>query len=237
MIFPYDIEGTTILISIHYVTKKMANCTILSQAIDAVLDEFDTKKIGIPCDPKRWSKANVKTCLEWIVKTFMFDESVDLSGLLDCTGYRLVISGRHRVVNISPNHFGTILWELLEKLKKKKNHKIFLWQFILDLLVDERYMNVISFTGICEWEFRIHDTQEFARLWGVCNNSPNMNFTKLGRMLRYYQNKGTKKCNSIMMKMPDYKCCYRFVCDIEKLITYTCDNKWYDRFIQKLTPQ
>ena len=63
-----------------------------------------------------------------------------------------------------------------------------LWEFLLELLLDENSMNLISWTNY-EGEFRLHQSEEVARLWGLRKKRNNMNYDKLSRALRYYYDK------------------------------------------------
>ncbi|XP_061232788.1 ETS domain-containing transcription factor ERF-like [Neopsephotus bourkii] len=68
------------------------------------------------------------------------------------------------------------------------SRQIQLWHFILELLRQERYRELIAWQGDCG-EFVIKDPDEVARLWGVRKCKPHMNYDKLSRALRYYYNK------------------------------------------------
>ena len=63
-----------------------------------------------------------------------------------------------------------------------------LWEFLLELLLDEESQNLISWTNY-EGEFRLHQSEEVARLWGLRKKRNNMNYDKLSRALRYYYDK------------------------------------------------
>ncbi|XP_005534367.2 PREDICTED: ETS translocation variant 3-like protein [Pseudopodoces humilis] len=68
------------------------------------------------------------------------------------------------------------------------SRQIQLWHFILELLRQEQYREVIAWQGDYG-EFVIKDPDEVARLWGVRKCKPHMNYDKLSRALRYYYNK------------------------------------------------
>jgi len=65
------------------------------------------------------------------------------------------------------------------------NGQIQLWQFLLELLTDKEYQNIIQWLGD-EGEFKLIHAEEVARLWGLRKNKPTMNYEKLSRALRYY---------------------------------------------------
>ena len=78
-----------------------------------------------------------------------------------------------------------------------------LWQFLLQLLLDEPYLSTtmpeytppIYWTGR-GWEFKISNSEVTAKLWGMYKNCPRMNYAKLARGLRFYYGK------NIVMKTP-----------------------------------
>ncbi|CAI2335899.1 unnamed protein product [Caenorhabditis sp. 36 PRJEB53466] len=53
-----------------------------------------------------------------------------------------------------------------------------LWQFLLELLSDKRYSEVITWEGT-NGEFKLVDPDEVARKWGERKSKPNMNYDKL----------------------------------------------------------
>ncbi|XP_056409300.1 uncharacterized protein LOC130325793 [Hyla sarda] len=87
-----------------------------------------------------------------------------------------------------------------------------LWQFLLELLQDASCQKLISWTGN-GWEFKLSDPNEVARRWGKRKNKPRMNYEKLSRGLRYYYHK------NIIHKTGGQRYVYRFVCDLQDLLT------------------
>jgi len=81
---------------------------------------------------------------------------------------------------------------------------ITLWQFLLELLMDQDSRHLISWTSL-DGEFKLHRSEEVARLWGLRKNKTNMNYDKLSRALRYYYDK------NIIQKVNGQKFVYRFV--------------------------
>jgi GA-binding protein transcription factor alpha len=65
------------------------------------------------------------------------------------------------------------------------NGQIQLWQFLLELLTDKEHRDVIYWLG-SEGEFKLHNPEMVAQLWGERKNKPTMNYEKLSRALRYY---------------------------------------------------
>ena len=79
-----------------------------------------------------------------------------------------------------------------------------LWEFLLEVLNDERHRSIICWTGN-EAEFKLVDHQAVAREWGRRKNKPNMTYERMSRALRYYY---TKK---ILEKVPGQRYVYRFI--------------------------
>jgi len=62
-----------------------------------------------------------------------------------------------------------------------------LWQFIRDLLRNERFNpSIIKWENIEEGEFRIVDSILLAKLWATVKENKKMNYEKLSRAMRYY---------------------------------------------------
>ena len=63
-----------------------------------------------------------------------------------------------------------------------------LWQFLLELLQDDQYSNIITWVG-GDWEFKLLDPENVSMLWGIRKRKPSMNYDKLSRAIRYYYDK------------------------------------------------
>ncbi|XP_061570911.1 ETS domain-containing protein Elk-3 [Cololabis saira] len=81
---------------------------------------------------------------------------------------------------------------------------ITLWQFLLQLLVDQSHKHLICWTSN-DGEFKLLKSEEVAKLWGLRKNKTNMNYDKLSRALRYYYDK------NIIKKVIGQKFVYKFV--------------------------
>lgn len=66
------------------------------------------------------------------------------------------------------------------------NGQIQLWQFLLEILTDREYRNIIYWMNGGNGEFKLNDPERVAQLWGERKNKPTMNYEKLSRALRYY---------------------------------------------------
>lgn len=94
------------------------------------------------------------------------------------------------------------------------NGQIQLWQFLLELLTDVTYYDIIQWTGE-EGEFKLLNADTVSILWGARKNKPNMNYEKLSRALRYYYD------GDMLAKITGKRFVYKFICDLEALIGYT----------------
>ena len=64
-----------------------------------------------------------------------------------------------------------------------------MWEFLLELLADERYSSLITWTNKDKREFKLRNQEEVAKCWGELKQRPGMNYDKLSRALRYYYQK------------------------------------------------
>ena len=78
-----------------------------------------------------------------------------------------------------------------------------LWQFLLELLNDEKNSHIIKWAGN-NGEFKLLNPDEVSRKWGERKRKPNMNYDKLSRAIRYYYDK------KIMYKVQGQRYVYRF---------------------------
>ena len=97
--------------------------------------------------------------------------------------------------------------------KSMSGGQIQLWQFLLEILTDVKYLDIIQWEGD-EGEFKLFNAERVAQLWGERKNRPNMNYEKLSRALRYYYE------GDMLAKIPNKRFVYKFVCDLKGLLGY-----------------
>lgn len=90
--------------------------------------------------------------------------------------------------------------EVTKVLKENRSHRyrniIHLWEFLLELLADERYNSIIAWSRKEEGEFKLKNAAEVAKRWGAFKNKSDMNYDKLSRAIRCYYRQGIiKKVN------------------------------------------
>ncbi|XP_068212242.1 DNA-binding protein Ets97D-like isoform X2 [Palaemon carinicauda] len=95
--------------------------------------------------------------------------------------------------------------------------QIQLWQFLLELLTTPKLYPIISWYGN-EGEFRLHQPEVVASLWGQRKNKPKMNYEKLSRALRYYYE------GDMISKVNGKRFVYKFVLDLKNVVGYSADE-------------
>jgi len=88
----------------------------------------DSKKLGIPRDPKLWSRENVSQWLSWAIREFsLYGAHVDnFVYSLAISGKELCLMGKEQFLTRAPLFMGDILWthlEILQKDEDKENQK------------------------------------------------------------------------------------------------------------------
>lgn len=73
--------------------------------------------------------------------------------------------------------------------RPKFKNIIHLWEFLLELLNNERYSSIIEWTRKDHGEFKLVNQEEVARQWGLLKQRKGMTYDKLSRSLRYYYDK------------------------------------------------
>jgi len=99
-------------------------------------------------------------------------------------------------------------------VKYRGDGPIQLWQFLLELLINDECTNLIKWTQEEDYEFKILQPSTVAKMWGKKKNKPTMNYEKLSRGLRYYYGK------SVIEKVHGKRYVYQFMCDIPKILGY-----------------
>lgn len=95
--------------------------------------------------------------------------------------------------NKSYKHFRFFFYitvsDSLPKKRGTSRSAVHLWEFLLELLADERYSSLITWTKREKGEFKLRNQEEVAKRWGELKQRPGMNYDKLSRALRYYYQK------------------------------------------------
>ena len=67
---------------------------------------------------------------------------------------------------------------------------VHLWEFLIELLADERCGSIIAWITEENGEFELKNPEQVAKLWGAYKGVKAMNYEKLSRALRTYYTKG-----------------------------------------------
>lgn len=86
---------------------------------------------------------------------------------------------------------------------------VHLWEFLLELLMDETNASMIEWTDEMNGEFKLKNSEDVAKKWGQRKHKDGMNYDKLSRALRYYYSK------DIIKKVSGRRFVYKFVASPE----------------------
>lgn len=98
-----------------------------------------------------------------------------------------------KFMNIISFYFKISVVDSLPKKRSVSRSAVHLWEFLLELLADERYSSLITWTKREKGEFKLRNQEEVAKRWGELKQRPGMNYDKLSRALRYYYQKNIIK--------------------------------------------
>ncbi|XP_047134824.1 uncharacterized protein LOC124812350 [Hydra vulgaris] len=90
-------------------------------------------------------------------------------------------------------------------LKKPPRCLVHLWEFLLEMLMDDSFTSIIEWTDEKNGEFKIKNCEVIAKKWGKRKQKYNMNYDKLSRSLRYYYKK------DIIQKVSGRRFVYKFI--------------------------
>lgn len=92
------------------------------------------------------------------------------------------------------------------------NYDIEIWQFLLNLLTDNKYQNIIEWVDN-EGTFRITKPDTISIMWGLIKNNWKMDYNKMAAALRYHYGKG-------IIERAKGKFVYKFTGDMKSIIGY-----------------
>jgi len=70
-------------------------------------------------------------------------------------------------------------------VRRRRQRQRQLWQFLLEILCDEQYKDIISWVRRDEGVFRFVKPKSVAALWGKRRRRENMSYEHLSRAMRY----------------------------------------------------
>ncbi|XP_039604619.1 SAM pointed domain-containing Ets transcription factor [Polypterus senegalus] len=193
---------------------------VQSLVVGEVLKDIETacKLLNIMPDPMDWNPGNVQKWVLWTEHLYRLPQVgkffQDLSGKDICAmtedefRQRSLLSGdvlyahldiwksaawmkeRTSPGDIKYNGIDE-LWASTEADSSCSGQPIHLWQFLKELLLKPHsYGRCIRWLNKEKGIFKIEDSAQVARLWGIRKNRPAMNYDKLSRSIRQYYKKG-----------------------------------------------
>ncbi|NXF57235.1 SPDEF factor, partial [Ciccaba nigrolineata] len=187
---------------------------VQSMVVGEVLKDIETacKLLNIAADPTDWSPGNVQKWILWtehqyrlpqIGKSFQELSGKDLDPQAGISQIRTRAGPRggakQRGLSPPPSHpfpslpmaGGDASWADSEVDSSCTGQPIHLWQFLKELLLKpHNYGRFIRWLNKEKGIFKIEDSAQVARLWGIRKNRPAMNYDKLSRSIRQYYKKG-----------------------------------------------
>ncbi|XP_043932491.1 SAM pointed domain-containing Ets transcription factor [Protopterus annectens] len=191
-----------------------------TMVVGEVLKDIETacKLLNIAADPMEWSIGNVQKWILWtehqyrlpqIGKSFQELSGKDLCAMSeDEFRQRSPVCGDILYAHLdiwksaawmkektSPGDIRYIgaeeAWADSEADSSCSGQPIHLWQFLKELLLKpHNYGRFIRWLNKEKGIFKIEDSAQVARLWGIRKNRPAMNYDKLSRSIRQYYKKG-----------------------------------------------
>ncbi|KAM4816375.1 SAM pointed domain-containing Ets transcription factor isoform X2 [Urocitellus parryii] len=179
---------------------------VQSMVVGEVLKDIETacRLLSITADPVGWSPGNVQKWLLWTEHQYRLPPVG--RAFQDLGGKELCALSEEQFRQRSPLG-GDVLHAHLDIWKSASNSEeswtdsevdsscsgqpIHLWQFLKELLLKPHsYGRFIRWLNKEKGIFKIEDSAQVARLWGIRKNRPAMNYDKLSRSIRQYYKKG-----------------------------------------------
>ncbi|CAI6366940.1 unnamed protein product [Macrosiphum euphorbiae] len=224
-------------------TFDNGNCKVFDKnGYHWIVDQQFYKKLELPEDPCKWNQTHVCTWMKWAkieynLPNLNITESTingkqltsdnfcwNITGLEDKSTkddfwtHVCLLKTMHKVY-IKQNDEGCINIRTLLNYKNKMysnsdfNHDVEIWQFLLNLLTDSEYQNVIEWTDN-EGTFKIIKPSTVSIMWGLVKNNWRMDYNKMASALRYHYGKG-------IIERAKGKHVYKFAGDIKTLIGHS----------------
>ncbi|XP_019369833.1 PREDICTED: SAM pointed domain-containing Ets transcription factor [Gavialis gangeticus] len=193
---------------------------VQSMVVGEVLKDIETacKLLNIAADPADWSPGNVQKWILWTEHQYRLPQIG--KSFQELSGKDLCAMSEEQFRQRSPVcgdvlHAHLDIWKSAAWMKEKvgpgevrycasdeswadsevdsscSGQPIHLWQFLKELLLKpHNYGRFIRWLNKEKGIFKIEDSAQVARLWGIRKNRPAMNYDKLSRSIRQYYKKG-----------------------------------------------
>uniref|UniRef100_A0A8C2U2W4 SAM pointed domain-containing Ets transcription factor n=1 Tax=Coturnix japonica TaxID=93934 RepID=A0A8C2U2W4_COTJA len=191
-----------------------------SMVVGEVLKDIETacKLLNIAADPADWSPGNVQKWILWTEHQYRLPQLG--KSFQELSGKELCAMSEEQFCQRSPVcgdilHAHLDIWKSAAPTPRAHPHPtppctggdgswadsevdsscagqpIHLWQFLKELLLKpHNYGRFIRWLNKEKGIFKIEDSAQVARLWGIRKNRPAMNYDKLSRSIRQYYKKG-----------------------------------------------
>uniref|UniRef100_A0A8C0XJJ4 SAM pointed domain-containing Ets transcription factor n=1 Tax=Castor canadensis TaxID=51338 RepID=A0A8C0XJJ4_CASCN len=179
---------------------------VQSMVVGEVLKDIETacKLLNIAADPGDWSPGNVQKWLLWTEHQYRLPPAG--KAFQELGGKELCAMSEDQFRQRSPLggevlHAHLDIWKSASTSEESwtdsevdsscSGQPIHLWQFLKELLLKPHsYGRFIRWLNKEKGIFKIEDSAQVARLWGIRKNRPAMNYDKLSRSIRQYYKKG-----------------------------------------------
>ncbi|XP_007483767.1 SAM pointed domain-containing Ets transcription factor isoform X4 [Monodelphis domestica] len=193
---------------------------VQSMVVGEVLKDIETacKLLNITADPNDWNPGNVQKWLLWTEHQYRLPPVG--KAFQELGGKELCAMSEEQFRQRSPLcgdilHAHLDIWKSAAWMKERTSgalhvcvgseetwnnnevdsscsgQPIHLWQFLKELLLKPHsYGRFIRWLNKEKGIFKIEDSAQVARLWGIRKNRPAMNYDKLSRSIRQYYKKG-----------------------------------------------
>ncbi|KAK7573794.1 hypothetical protein V9T40_010985 [Parthenolecanium corni] len=218
-------------------SEEASNVDKRVQWVEAKDFVSEKKHYNIPTNPHEWSINDVKHWLHWAIKTFDL-KNINMDNW-NVNGEYICRMTSNNFVEKVPEDINNDFWTHILVLQtcgqvmvradqvsrlvdskvmpKKKNlccSTVNLWKFLLELLTDKAYRDIIRWVDD-NGEFQMVKPDSVARLWGEKKQKNNMTYEKLSRALRYYSD------GDLISKVPGKRFVYKFHFDIKEIVGYS----------------
>lgn len=197
-----------------------------------------------PIDPLKWTVSDVQYWIKRGIQNFKLPDIVLTDwNLCGKDVFNFTFKSFKQKVPIDVNNYFWIHFQIIRKCKlfavpytvtkpklynaRKKEAKSSvkqLWQFLLQLLIDQAYSEIIKWEGE-DGTFRLLKPRIVAQLWGVKKRRINMTYDKFSRALRFYYR------TNIIQKVMTKRFCYKFICNIKDLVGFSPKELQQQMFI------
>ncbi|XP_049621235.1 SAM pointed domain-containing Ets transcription factor isoform X2 [Suncus etruscus] len=179
---------------------------VQTMVVGEVLKDIETacKLLNITADPVDWNPGNVQKWLLWTEHQYRLPPVG--KAFQELGGKELCAMSEEQFIQRSPLggdvlHAHLDIWKSASAREESwtdnevdsscSGQPIHLWQFLKELLLKPHsYGRFIRWLNKEKGIFKIEDSAQVARLWGIRKNRPAMNYDKLSRSIRQYYKKG-----------------------------------------------